>query len=131
MPQPVVRFCPALSSYWRKTRGTAVKSFSFGLQRSLPSFGPATRVELVPLSVGNDRRGLWADLSAESRNRGTEVKGLSPRPLRSVDTPLREDCGSYLIPFTGRIPKFVRRPIGHGRHPKLRYYYTYSTMAST
>src|ERR1700694_2674954 len=81
-----------------------------GFQGSLQSFAPATHAKPSQLSAGNGPHGLWAGLYAESRSRGTEEKGQSPQRLRAVDMPLAVDCGSYVIPFPGRIPTFVPQP---------------------
>jgi hypothetical protein len=81
--------------------------FSLWFQPLLQSFGPATHAKPSPLSAGNAPLELWAGLSAESRNRGTEEIGQFPQRLRAVDTPLAVDCGSSLIPNLARIPNFV------------------------
>ena len=65
-----------------------LESFNPSFQRSRRSFAPTTHVKPSQLLADNGPLGLWADLSVESRNRGTEAKGPSLRQLRAVDTPV-------------------------------------------
>ena len=44
-------------------------------QRLLLSFAPTTHAKPFQLLADNVPPGLWADLSVESRNKGTEAKG--------------------------------------------------------